>query len=99
MDRLRELAAAATPGPWRWVVTGSEGGTLYSPDTRHRPLTGRIARFTGIRASADGSFAAAANPDTVLRLLDVVDAVRSWVRVPDLHHYEALRAALERLDR
>jgi len=100
--KLRELAQAATPGPWRstdaiewdecvaeisyWHVFQEEGTELSSMDN-------------------DAEYIAAANPATVLALLDEIDklrtieaAARNLVKVKGRHHSEqAMNQLLEAL--
>lgn len=60
--RLRELAEAATPGPWC-----VEHGRVYSGDTE-------VAAMPGSRSWwHDADFIAAANPAAILRLLDALN--------------------------
>lgn len=65
--RLRELAEAATPGPWKeqhWK--GAPDGCVYSSN-----------EWVSNASVENASFIAAANPQTVIALLDEIDAFRS----------------------
>ena len=90
--QLRELAEKATPGPW-WIDShghrmsaggGSETGFIASEkrgEAKRHPETGNLSHWPN---DWDASFIAAANPATVLTLLDA---------------YEALQAECEKLRR
>lgn len=76
---LRRLAKAATPGPW----------TLYVPEDYQGPdelpgygvecaegraiVWGALEPETGCQFDRDAEFIAAANPKTILALLDEID--------------------------
>lgn len=90
VEELLRLAEAATPGPWHYICTGSEGGSLLPDKGR-----GRIARLTDFALSqinADGAYIAAANPSVVTalcqRVLELEAALEKVVN-PDLFdgHY------------
>ena len=69
---LRALAEAATPGPWTRLDTGSEGCSVVASGRR------RVARLTHLdlaECRADAAYIAAANPQTVLALLDRIAAL------------------------
>ena len=97
LAELRRLAAEATPGPWAWDADGDsymgcgevftwgegvEGGNIAAP-------SGDLYPRSGYSPQSDMRFIAAANPATVLALLDTVDAVRAEV--------DDIRAALRGL--
>lgn len=78
---LREVAEAATPGPWEWedegfmgcgqVWTqgeGVEGGSIAGP-------TGDCYPRSGYSPKEDMQFIATFDPPTVLGLLDTIDAL------------------------
>lgn len=79
LDKLEALASAATPGPWRKGKDPWNGKPLFVSDT----LDGRGNPTSIIRApspewgeeqgfeitNADSAFIAAANPETVLKLI------------------------------
>lgn len=81
---LRALAEKASPGPW-WI--GSHGHSmsdrdhktvfqavdLIKPAVRH-PETGNLSHWPN---DWDASFIAAANPETVLSLLDTIETLQS----------------------
>jgi hypothetical protein len=103
---LRELAEAATPGPWfaenglflneNWAVgAGGIGGLVAEIWTREQSDD---AAEEG-RDAADAAYIAAASPDVVLRLLAIEEAAQEVMRhVPYVvppSAYTALREALE----
>lgn len=77
---LRELAEKATPGPWvrgngNDVSVSESGDEAYWEWEEAGPAQFHDAR--GQQASADADFCAAANPATVLALLDEIEALRT----------------------
>jgi hypothetical protein len=99
--RLRELAMAATPGEWRWH-TGCSWRRLaaYVNGRNERdgnvilPVTDRHDKHPDLVVSReDQEFIAAANPQTILALLDALDAAEQ--PAPD----DALNAAINRAAR
>lgn len=64
-DKLRELAQAATPAPWAVHHHEGYGWVLHSSE--------RAAFVAGEWREEDGDFIAAADPATVLALLDALD--------------------------
>jgi hypothetical protein len=86
---LREVAEKATPGPWLWINTGSFFSFLVS-ESNHDPHQCIIDDGTAWGEygetinpeSPDGVFIAAANPATMLALLDELEA--KDLRVSDL---------------
>lgn len=87
LDRLAELAAAATPGPWgRLYDYGASEppdmrpGTYFltnaSSDDRH-PIAQAVA-------GPDAAYIVAASPDTILRLIAVVRAAQEVVDAMDV---------------
>lgn len=92
--RLRELAEAATPGPWEW-----EGDGLWrhqSPTDYAAIVTADYAPDTGPTvecSDANGAYIAAANPQTVLALLDRIAELERTVAAAG----RALREAQERI--
>ena len=84
LAELRLLAAEATPGPWRDNVLGSEGYQIlggHKPVGVHgstRPLyIARCGHEAWEVDKANAAYIAAADPPTVLALLDTVDALRA----------------------
>ena len=76
---LRRLAEAATPGLWSVRITRDRGVEGNEPPTGH--MSGRLSGPTyvpdyedTIISRHDARFIAAANPTTVLSLLDALDA-------------------------
>jgi len=97
---LRRLAEAATPGPWtslyRAQYWGEEEGDVIGPDDREvggaefvQPL-GKQETTRGQAWYRDTNFIAAANPVTVIALLDQLDAKER--EIEGLH--EAIKDAL-----
>ena len=80
MTTLRQLAEAATPGPWAWdddcvsedYDTSQHAPWLCTENLDTAVMTGEIH----VRESADASYIAAANPTAILALLDTIDAQR-----------------------
>lgn len=72
LDRLRELAEQATPGPWDAGQTGPFKSTIY-----------RGAGYVGLVAAdvehADAAYIAAANPSVILALLSERHADRERI--------------------
>lgn len=101
IDRLRELEAAATPGPWQWLDSGGD------PDEDDELQDGRGEMVaSGFRDDilpeiTDGRLCAEAR-NHLSALLDVAEAARALLdpSAPGRHteRREALRAALERLE-
>ena len=78
MTDLAALEAAATPGPWKWVGTGSEGGTILAENARLTPLglkDRRVARLTAANPENDGPLIAAMR-NALPRLLRIEAAAR-----------------------
>ena len=86
---LRVLAEGATPGPWKYgAVDDVAGGSLYGqgwmlgsmhwendlPRQSGSPVLDSDFRTPEV-ADANGRFIAAANPETVLGLLDTIEAL------------------------
>lgn len=81
--KLRELAQNATPGPWEWcgwdndsfeIVSGgfdSEGRVIGS--TVVQPDASDEEGYGGVKRREDADYISAANPATVLALLDKLD--------------------------
>ena len=87
---LRELAEKATHGPWvrdegNDVSVGVCGDEGYWEWQEAGPA--QFHDIRGKQADADADFCAAANPATVLALLDEIEALRK-----DAELYRALRA-------
>jgi len=105
-QRLRELAQKATPGPWKagclasWNADGVSCRFVYrgkdeSVQTRVRIKGGEGVNGSVFDCDADAEYIAAANPATVLALLDEIDRLRTieaaasnLVKVKGRHHAE-----------
>lgn len=75
LDRLRKLAAEATPGPWKYMPKIC---TVYAEGTRVAEVLTAGGPVSPLQP--DGLYIAAANPATVLALLDRIkelEAARS----------------------
>lgn len=72
--RLRELAEKATPGPWRVTPRGGMGYDIDPPSAGARGM---------FESETDAAYVAALDPQTVLRLLDLVAAARKFNYVED----------------
>ena len=83
-NHLRELAQKATPGPWRfiWERSEPEGSYPVGIERDHGGYPGRegwVVRFDddwSTDQGTNGAYIAAANPSTVLALLDENDRLR-----------------------
>lgn len=107
--KLRELAKAATPGPWRWGDSEREREprehpmNLYSDGARYGIPVIWLDPSTGwVTLGANTDFIEAADPTTVLALLN---AREDAVKALDLKIHEAfelreeLAAALDEIER
>lgn len=74
--RLRELAQAATPGPWRWGERGPQSFKLHGGPDRRTVIHSGPFEIGG----PDRAFIAAANPQAVLTLLDEVERLNGLAR-------------------
>lgn len=77
---LRALAEKATPGPWvrdegNDVSVSEDGDEGYWEWQEAGPA--QFHDMRGEQAGADADFCAAANPDTVLALLDEIEALQA----------------------
>lgn len=90
---LRRLAKAATPGPWTLYVPEDYQGPEELPGYGVECAEGRAIVWgalepeTGCQFDRDAEFIAAANPKTVLAVLDDIDRLKA--------ENEALRGALK----
>lgn len=71
--KREQLEQAATEGPWRAEYSGAEGNCVIPHDAESTREAVAITR--PYRSGANAEFIAAANPATVLRLLDALEAV------------------------
>lgn len=88
---LRRLAKAATPGPWHDIDCGYAGcwcRVVITEETMPKD-EGQTVIAAGSAGNCDAAYIAAANPQTMLALLDVVDAA--------MDHLESLDAYPEQL--
>ncbi|MFW4586569.1 ead/Ea22-like family protein [Pseudomonas aeruginosa] len=90
---LRRLAKAATPGPWILYVPEDYQGPEELPGYGVECAEGRAIVWgalepeTGCQFDRDAEFIAAANPNTILALLDEIDRLKA--------ENEVLRGALK----
>lgn len=80
IERLREIAAKATPGPWRKSLFEGDDGTPHIGDfgwTVYGCPAGETEDSEQGRADAD--YIAEADPSTVLALLDRLEAAEAAV--------------------
>ncbi|MCK7041353.1 ead/Ea22-like family protein [Enterobacter roggenkampii] len=88
---LREAAEKATKG--QWVVEFDD--EIYSTDGVNNE---QIAMVFSENEARDAAFIAAANPATVLALLDELEAAEAQIDESDCEKHEALRLAEERAE-
>lgn len=91
-ERLRELAEAATSGPWSWTdgENYSEDRWDYAyldPMVLHGAWHNTGDAGVGVNA-ADAAYIAAVDPQTVLRLLDDKDRLRAALETIEALHAE-----------
>lgn len=96
--KLRDLANAATPGPWRWrfgcVEQLSDAGKGYPLDTYpdcdtiQESQCHECGTAIGL-GERNGEFVAAANPATVIALLDEIDEAKRLVATWQTHSINA----------
>jgi len=89
--KLRELAQNATPGPWEWchwdndsfeIVSGgfdSDGRVIGS--TVVQPDASDEEGYGGVKRREDADYISAANPATVLALLDELTRTQGSVAI------------------
>lgn len=86
---LRRLAKAATPGPWTLYVPEDYQGPEELPGYGVECAEGRAIVWgalepeTGCQFDRDAEFIAAANPKTILALLDEIGRLRSRLEIDD----------------
>jgi len=85
-EQLKQAALKATPGPWEaqldetYNVLGPDGGRVAMM-MNLKGAHGMAGRRTGEESAANCRMIAAANPATILALLECVDALREWHEV------------------
>jgi Ead/Ea22-like protein len=79
---LRKLAEAATPGPWQ-VINGHYPGfrEIEGPSFRVSIVMSatNLTFSDGTQRETDAAFIAAANPQTILELLDKIDQLQAEI--------------------
>ena len=89
LDELRKLANAATPGPWQansddiWGDRDSDGWTVVAMCPCPKSPHGSARRLDWGR---DASFISAANPSTILALLDEIDRCHARLEIDHVWH-------------
>ena len=78
--KLRELAEAATPGPWENRPGIDPPGDIIAPGLGEYGPKPFITHVGSWGRSADAAFIAAANPQTVLALLDEIERLRARLK-------------------
>lgn len=94
-DKLRELALAATPGEWEMasdlpayaIYTENGWRVVQTPNQNNRKQWGTSNDTHGIGRFSDAAYIAAANPATLLALLDRIDELEG-----DAERYRWIRA-------
>ena len=112
--KLRQLAQHATPGPWEYsswdinsfaIVVGFDSPGSTTGEMIVYPDASDEEGYGGVKLLNDAEYIAAANPATVLQLLDEIDrlrtieaAARNLAKVKGRHHSEqAMNQLLEAL--
>lgn len=99
---LRKLAEAATPGPWRWegrisTLIGRAGDPetyVYDAEVIEAEHYGECGCRSActldlIVKQVDADYIAAVSPDTVIALLDKLEALTKDMHARELHHFES----------
>lgn len=76
LDKLKELAKAATPGPWH-TDAGGYVVTTHPVNTPQGKIRMEIGVNYGDCSRDNREFIAAANPDTILKLLEYIEIMDS----------------------
>lgn len=82
-EQLKAVALKATPGPWEaqldetYNVLGPDGGRVAMM-MNLKGAHGMAGRRTGEESAANCRMIAAANPSTILALLECVDALKFY---------------------
>jgi hypothetical protein len=112
LDELESKAKAATPGPWRSgrsdmrsfdAATGEQFKNIYGPNFEPKLHLGNkiaieVAKAVGDASLEDAAFIAAANPQTVLALVDVVRAAQKMREGSTTQTRRDFDAALAKLE-
>jgi hypothetical protein len=98
-EQLKQAALAATPGPWFAMPIGevSQWVDVVAHDEVGRYSLPFIA-CKHFDSEANAALIAAANPSTILALLECVDALRAIEKYPGISEGRAARAALQKLE-
>jgi len=80
LSELRRLAEEATPGEWKWAWRKDDEytpGSVFSEVNRgHAYAVAMCPRYGKSTFAKDAPFIAAANPATLLRLLEIAEHAR-----------------------
>ena len=83
LTKLREIAMAATPGPWEHVPLFAGEEVVYRSD-----LAVAVARSSN---QIDGRYIATFSPEMVLKLLEVIDAAEECLEGFTRHPHPAMK--------
>ena len=109
LDRLRELAEAATPGPWEAIIFDSGHSKFeFEASVCTQDVGDSICRMDGLLRTADNEryrtdgsldalYIAAVSPDVVLGLLDRLDKAERIADLAREYAQTALAAVLPEL--
>jgi hypothetical protein len=94
---LRALAEVATPGPWMHLFGDRLVYDRMEDGCRGLPIVGVDLGYPGKNDRANLDYVSAANPATVLALLDEIDRLRAEVEAlrADAGRYRELRNNLD----
>lgn len=110
LDELKRLAEAATPGPWKVGTDGWPIGSFSTGNSNENGEDYHVSTY-GLRcdelgsgdAKTDATFIAAANPATILDLVEKLKACEEALEIVghrsgSMHEFRnTARAALEKL--
>jgi hypothetical protein len=99
LDKLEQLAKAATPGPWEWERDSGDGliTTTKPPHPVITPATHGYENGSVLIDAADAAFIAAFSPDVVLKLIAVARAATEWA-MSDGQNVTSILQALSALE-
>jgi len=109
-EKLRELALEATPGEWKVasdlpayaIYTDSGRRVVQTPNQNNRKQWGPSYDTHGIDRHSDAAYIAAANPTTLLALLDRIDELEGMTpterAVPEGYVLVPVEPTFEMLD-
>lgn len=105
IKKLKALAKAATPGEWHHSNWG-DGDIEIGATSNERSWQPILFKATSHGTEADAAFVAAANPQTVLALIAIVEEAREGIQhtidcyldVGETEDAAAMHGYLERID-